>query len=183
MYTLPPYLLLVQQPAVCLQAAVNRWWVDLGLALGRLHRAGHSLQHVHGGGAQDPGHAVIEPRGQHRVQDWDLLLGQSGRLMLGARRPETCLLHHPHQLVLHILGRRVKHMRLDKRWKRDIIWLKLRVAVKNVHAAVRYLYCKESRTIEEVLPTVGHFCSLSLSPWVLPPDNTDRLTEEQVNRK
>lgn len=104
-----PYLLLVQQPAVCLQVAVHRRGVDLSSALRRLHCAGHSLQHIHGGGAQDPGHTVVKPCGQHCVQDRDLLLGQRGRLRLrargGAGRPETCLLHHLHQFVLNILGK------------------------------------------------------------------------------
>lgn len=54
-----PYLLLVQQPAVSLQVAVNRRGVDLSSALRRLHSAGHSLQHIHRRGAQDPGHAVV----------------------------------------------------------------------------------------------------------------------------
>lgn len=46
-HTLHPYLLLVQQPAVRLQVAVNRGKVDLSLALRRLHCAGHALKHVH----------------------------------------------------------------------------------------------------------------------------------------
>lgn len=104
------YLLLVQQPAVCLKVAVHGRRMDLSLSLRCLHRAGHSLEHIYRGGAHDPSYAVVEPRGQHCVQDGDLLLGQRGGLRLGergsgARRPETCLLHHLHQLVLHILDR------------------------------------------------------------------------------
>lgn len=103
---------------MCLQVAVNRRGVDLSLALGCLHSACHSLEDIHGGGAQDPSHAVIEPRGQNCVQDGYLLLGQRGHLRLrvrGPRRPESSLLHHLHQLVLHILDRRVKHVGLDRR--------------------------------------------------------------------
>lgn len=108
----PPYLLLVQQPAVRLQAAVDGWRVDLRSALGRLRRADHSLQYVHRRGEQDPAHAVVEPRGQHCFQDGGLLRGQGSRLRLragggGGGGPETDLFHHLHQLVLNILGGRL----------------------------------------------------------------------------
>ena len=42
---------------------------------------------------------------------------------------------------------------------------------------VCYLYCNESCTIEEIFPTVGHFCSLTVRLRVLPPE------EKRVNRK
>lgn len=106
----PPYLLLVQQPAVRLQVAVDGWRVDLSSALGRLRHADHSLQHVHRGREQHATHAVVEARGQHRFQDGDLLRGQRGRLRRrtgGAARPETGQFHHLHQLMLNILGGRL----------------------------------------------------------------------------
>lgn len=39
-------------------------------------------------------------------------------------------------------------------------------------AGLSYLYCNQSCTVEEVFPTVGHICPLSLSLGLLPPDIT-----------
>jgi len=165
------YLLLVQQPAVRLQAAVHRWRVDLSFALRRLHCAGHSLQHIHGRGAQDPGHVVVQPCRQCRVQDGDLLLGQRCHLLLqtrrrwGARWPETYLLHHLHQLVLHILQGGQREARGIRQEQGEDVCAKIREGKPSP-----YLYCNESCSIEKVCPAVGHLSSRSLTLGVFPPD-------------
>lgn len=92
--------------------------MHLRLALGRLHHAGQLLGDVHGLGAENLAHAVREPRGQHRLQEGDLLerkglggLASFPAVRGGRRKP--CCLHQPDQLLLHVLDR--------CRWKRDTI--------------------------------------------------------------
>lgn len=115
----PTDLLLEEQPAACLQAAVDRGGVDLGLPLGSLHRARHPVQDVHRGSVEDPPHAVIQSCRQHRVQDTDLRLPKGGEGSLGTPgvRPipgrwsstgpggtrESSLVHHTHQLLFDVL--------------------------------------------------------------------------------
>lgn len=52
-------------------------------------------------------------------------------------------------------------------------------------ASLSYLYSNQSCTVEEVFPTVGHICPLSLSLRLLPPDITHRTgkTRIQINHK
>ncbi len=92
----------------------------MGLSLSRLNHTHHPLLNVQRGGAEDTAHAVIQTRRQHGFENRDVLLGERAegfRFSAGARAMssaglrgnETCLLHHPNELMLHILRKKVNY--------------------------------------------------------------------------
>lgn len=90
----------------------------MGLPLSRLYHTRHPILNVHRGSAEDTAHAVIQTGRQHGIENRDVLLGERAedfqfRAGVRARRPtglggcETGLLHHPNELLLHILRRKL----------------------------------------------------------------------------